>query len=87
MDKRGFRQLVRGHLPFQDLNSSADAYIDAVIAAMQEALLEKGRLSLNGVGSFEVVETVTGARVVYRPAPAIRQIAEEYSNGHSKQGY
>lgn len=86
MRRRAFSRLVRRHLPFQDTNENAEAYVNAMIAAVQEALLTKGRLALDGVGTFETIKTVLGARVVYRPSPAIRQIAEEH-NEHQKSGH
>lgn len=84
MDKRRFSKLVRRHLPFQDTNENAEAYVGAMVAAIQEALLVSGRLGLEGIGVFQVVNTKFGARVVYRPAPAIRQISEEHHDHQAR---
>lgn len=78
MEKRDLNKLIRGHLPFHDTEANAAAYIDAMVAALQEALLGCGKVSLRGLGTIEIRETPLGRRTTYRPAPAIRQIQEEY---------
>lgn len=78
MEKRDLNKLIRGHLPFQDTEANAGAYIDAMVAALQEALLVSGRVSLRGLGTIEIKDTPLGRRTAFRPAPAIRQIQEEH---------
>ncbi len=56
-----------------------------MVNAMQEALLVDGRLAIEGIGVFEVVNTKFGARVVYRPAPAIKQISEEHISDYQSR--